>query len=106
MGTRDVVDFYDDMNFIRSVWFFKVNQYPGGLINIFQSLILCSWGHSTQRGYLFETDAPVVQRIIVRLILILGVLLQLKSNKGVIIAAFLHAKLEENEKDSQDTERI
>ena len=48
--------------------------------------------------YLFETYAPVFQRTTIPLVIIFEILLQLKSNQGDIAAAFLHAKLEENEK--------
>ena len=46
----------------------------------------------------FETYTSSVQWTTVRLMLIVKVLLQLKSNQGDIAAAFLHSKLEENEK--------
>ena len=48
--------------------------------------------------YFFETYAPVFQWTTVSLVIIIEVLLQLKSNKGDITAAFIHTKLEENEK--------
>ena len=44
--------------------------------------------------YLFDTYAHVVQWTTIRLMLILEILLQLKSDKGDITAAFLHEKLE------------
>ena len=46
----------------------------------------------------FETYAPVVQWTTVRLMLILEVLLGIKSKKGNVTAAFLHANLGEDEK--------
>ena len=46
----------------------------------------------------FETYAPVVQWMTVRLMLILEVLLGLKSKQGDVAADFLHASLGEEEK--------
>ena len=46
----------------------------------------------------FETYAPVVTWTTTFLMLILEILLQFKSKQGDITAAFIHAKLEENEK--------
>ena len=48
--------------------------------------------------YLFETYAHVVRCTNMFLMLILEILLKLKSNQRDITAAFLHVKLEENEK--------
>ena len=48
--------------------------------------------------YFFEAYAPVVQWTSVSLILIIEVLLKLNSKQGDTTSAFLHAKLEENEK--------
>ena len=98
MGAWDVVYCKDDMNIIRSTWDFKLKRYPGRLIKNFKDRF-CARGYMQLKVIdLFETYAPVVQWTTVCLILILEILLQLKSNQGDITAAFLHEKLEENEK--------
>ena len=82
------------MNVIILTCDFKLNRYPDGLIKKFKS-IFCARGDMQLEGiYLFETYAPVFQWTTISLIQILEIILQLKSNKGDIIATFLHAKIE------------
>ena len=52
---------------------------------------------------LFGAYAPVIQWTTVRVLLILEVLLNLKSNQGNIITDFLHAELEEYDNVFVDT---
>ena len=93
-----VIDCEDDMNVIISTWAFKVKWYPDGLIKKFKA-ILCARGYMQLGGmYFFKTYASFVQCTTITFMLILEVLLQLKPNQGDITAAFLHSKLEENEK--------
>ena len=47
--------------------------------------------------YFFDTYAPVVKCTTVSFMLIIEIILQLKSNQCDNTAAFLHAKLEQNE---------
>ena len=75
-----------------------LKRYPDGVVKKFKARF-CARGDQQLEGVdFFETYAPVVQWTTVRLMLILEVLLPLKSKQGDIIAAFLHADLEENEK--------
>ena len=98
MGAWEVVDREEDMNVIGSIWAFKLKRYPDGVVKKFKARF-CARGDQQLEGVdFFETYAPVVQWTTVRLILILEVLLQLKSKQGDVIAAFLHADLEKNEK--------
>ena len=86
------------MDVIRSIWDFKLNQYPDGIIRSFKS-IFCARGNMQIEGiYFFETYAPVVQWTTIHLMIFLEILLQFKSKQGDITAAFLHTKLEEKDK--------
>ena len=61
MGSWDLVDCEDDMNVIRSTWYFKLKQYPDGLIKKLKDR-LCAHGNMHIEGkYFFETYAHVVQ---------------------------------------------
>ena len=98
MGALDVVDLEYDNNVIISTQAFKLKQYPDGIIKKVKD-ILCARGDMQLEGiYFFETYAPVVQCTTIRLMLIIEAILKLKSNKCDITAAFIHAKIEENEK--------
>ena len=86
------------MNVIDSIWAFKLKRFADGMVKKFKSR-LCAHGDQQLEGVdYFETYALVVQWILVRLILILEILLQLKSEQGNVTAAFLHAKFEPDEK--------
>ena len=98
MDAWDVVDQTDEMNVIDSILAFKLKRYPDGLVKKFKARF-CARGDQQLEGVdFFETYAPVVQWITVRLLLILEMLLNLKSKQGDVTAAFLHADLDENEK--------
>ena len=85
------------MNVIQSTWAFKCKRFPDGLIKKFKARF-CARGDQQIEGVdFFETYAPVVQWTTIRLMLILEVLLGLKSKQGDVTAAFLHAKLPEDE---------
>ena len=98
MDAWDIVDETPDMNVIDSTWAFKIKRFPDGLIKKFKARF-CARGDQQIEGVdFFETYAPVVQWTTVRLMLILEVLLALVSKQGDVTAAFLHAKLGEDEK--------
>ena len=97
MGAWEVVKRTVDMNVIQSTWAFKCKRFPDGLIKKFKARF-CARGDQQIEGVdFFETYAPVVQWTTIRLMLILEVLLGLKSKQGDVTAAFLHAKLPEDE---------
>ena len=97
MGAWDVVDQTDDMNVIDSTWAFKLKRYPDGRIKKFKARF-CARGDQQIEGVdFFETYAPVVQWITIRLMLILEILLGMKSKQGDVTAAFLHADIDEGE---------
>ena len=98
MDAWEVVERTAEMNVLPSTWAFKCKRYPDGLIKKFKARF-CARGDRQIEGVdFFETYAPVVQWTTVRLMLILEVLLELKSKQGDVTAAFLHAKLEDNER--------
>ena len=86
------------MNVIQSTWAFKLKRYPDGFVKKFKAPF-CAHGDQQLEGIdFFETYAPVVQWTTVRLMLILGVLLQLKSKQGDVTVAFLYTDLGPEEK--------
>ena len=98
MEAWEVVDREEGMNVIDSIWAFKLKRFPDGLIKKFKARF-CARGDQQLEGIdFFETYAPVVQWTTVRMMLILEILLNLKSKQGNVTAAFLHAKLGEDEK--------
>ncbi|KAL7524697.1 hypothetical protein ACHAXR_002241, partial [Thalassiosira sp. AJA248-18] len=98
MEAWDVVDRTSDMNVLPSTWAFKCKRFPDGMIKKFKARF-CARGDRQIEGVdYFETFAPVVQWVTIRLLLILECLLGLVSKQGDITCAFLHAHLEEDEK--------
>jgi hypothetical protein len=92
-----VVDRTDDMNMLPSTWAFKCKCFPDGLIKKFKAR-LCVRGDRQIEGIdYFETYAPVVMWVPIRLLLILECLLGLVSKQGNVTCAFLHAHLPKDE---------
>ena len=84
------------MNGIDSIWAFKLKQFPDGLIKKFKAR-LCARVDQQLKGIdIVEKYVPLVQCTNMRMMLILGILLKLKSKQGTITAAFLHADLNKN----------
>ena len=97
MDAWDVVERKVGMNVLSSTWAFKCKRYPDGLIKKFKARF-CARGDQQIHGVdYFETYAPVVQWVTIRLMLILECLLELKSKQGDVTCAFLHAHLDEDE---------
>ena len=106
MHAWEVVEQKSEMNVLKSTWAFKLKRYPDGLIKKFKARF-CARGDMQLEGInFFETYAPVVQWITVRLMLILEVLLGLKYKQGNVTAAFLHADLGKDEKVFMDMPRV
>ena len=96
MNAWEVFSREDDMNVLPSMWAFKFKLYPDGLVKKFKARF-CARGDKKIKGVdYFETYAPVVQWIKVRLMLILECLLSLVSKQGDLTCVFLHAELEED----------
>ena len=82
-----------DHHVIASAWAFKCKCYPDGLIKKFNASF-CGRGDQQLEGIdFFETYAPFIQWIAIRLMFILEILLGLKSKQGDVTCAFLHADL-------------
>ena len=82
------------MNVVSSVWAFKRKRYPDGAIRKLKARI-CARGFEQIEGVdYFETFAPVVQWMTVRLVLIMTILLNLENKQIDYTAAFLQAPLD------------
>jgi hypothetical protein len=89
-----VVDRESWMNVVSSVWAFKRKRYPDGSIRKLKARI-CARGFEQVEGVdYFETFAPVVQWMTVRLILIMTILLNLENKQIDYTAAFMQAPLD------------
>jgi len=89
-----IVDKKKWMNVVSSVWAFKRKRYPDGSIRKLKARI-CARGFEQIEGVdYFETFAPVVQWMTVRLILIMTILLNLENKQIDYTAAFLQAPLD------------
>jgi hypothetical protein len=94
MNAFIVVDRKKWMNVVSSVWAFKRKRYPDGSIRKLKARI-CARGFEQIEGVdYFETFAPVVQWMTVRLILIMTILLNLENKQIDYTAAFLQAPLD------------
>ena len=68
------------------------------MIKKFKASFCARGDHQLQGIDFFETYAPVVQWTLVRMMLILEILINLKSKQGNVTAAFIHANLGPEEK--------
>ena len=82
------------MNVLQSTQAFKLTCFLDEIIKKFKACISSKEDQQIEDINLFESYTPVVQWTAIHLMLIFEVLLELKSK---IIAAFLHATLEEGE---------
>jgi hypothetical protein len=81
------------MNVLPSTWAFKIKRYPDGQVKKFKARF-CARGDRQKEGIdYFETRAPVVQWLTVRIVMILAIKIQLISVQCNITAAFIHAKV-------------
>jgi hypothetical protein len=89
-----VVDKEAWMKVVSSIWSFKRKRYPDGSIRKLKAQI-CARGFEQIEGVdYFETFAPVVQWMTVRLILIMTILLNLENKQIDYTAAFMQAPLD------------
>jgi hypothetical protein len=88
-----VIDTQSWMNVVSSVWAFKRKRYPDGSIRKLMARI-CARGFEQIEGInYFETFAPVVQWMTVRVILIMTILLNLDNKQIDYTAAFMQAPI-------------
>ena len=79
---------------ISGVWAFKRKQYPDGLVRKLKARY-CARGFEQQKGVdYFETFAPVVMWLTVRLLLIMSILMNLETKQIDYTAAFVHAPID------------
>jgi hypothetical protein len=89
-----IVDKKPWMNVVSSVWAFKRKRYPDGSIRKLKARI-CARGFEQIEGVdYFETFAPVVQWMTVRIVLIMTILLNLENKQIDYTAAFLQAPID------------
>jgi hypothetical protein len=89
-----VIDKQPWMNVVSSVWAFKRKRYPDGSIRKLKARI-CARGFEQIEGIdYFETFAPVVQWMTVRIILIMTILLNLENKQIDYTAAFMQAPID------------
>jgi hypothetical protein len=89
-----VIDKQPWMNVVSSVWAFKRKRYPDGSIRKLKARI-CARGFEQIEGVdYFETFAPVVQWMTVRIILIMTILLNLENKQIDYTAAFMQAPID------------
>lgn len=90
----DLVKRTPHMKVLSSVWAFKRKRYPDGSIRKLKARF-CARGFEQQEGVdYFETFAPVVMWITVRLLLIMSILMDLDTKQIDYTAAFVHAPID------------
>ena len=79
---------------ISGVWAFRRKRYPDGSIRKLKARY-CARGFEQQQGIdYFETFAPVVMWLTVRLLLIMSILMKLETKQIDYTAAFIHAPID------------
>ena len=79
---------------ISGVWAFKRKRYPDGTVRKLKARY-CARGFEQQQGIdYFETFAPVVMWLTVRLLLIMSILMNLETKQIDYTAAFVHAPID------------
>ena len=93
MGAWELVDKKPDMHVVPSTWAFKIKRYPTGLVRKLKARF-CVRGDLQKDGVdVFETYAPVVSWMTIRLLLILSVVLELETVQVDYTAAFCQAHM-------------
>ena len=91
------VDRTPEMNVLPSTWAFRCKRFPDGLIRKLKARF-CVRGDCQKEGVdFFDTYAPVVSWTTVRLLLIISIVLGLATKQVDYTAAFVQAKLSEDE---------
>jgi hypothetical protein len=94
MEAFTVVDRKSWMKVISSVWAFKRKRFPDGSIRKLKAR-LCARGFEQVEGRdYFETFAPVVQWLTVRLILVMTIIMGLENKQIDYAAAFVQAPID------------
>jgi hypothetical protein len=94
MKAFEIVDEKPWMNVVSSVWAFKRKGYPNGSIRKLKARICARGFEQIEGANYFETFAPVVQCMTVRIVLIMTILLNLENKQIDYTAAFLQAPID------------
>jgi hypothetical protein len=90
----EIVERTSNMKVLSGVWALKRKRYPDGLIRKLKARY-CARGFEQVEGVdYFETFAPVVMWLTVRLLLIMSILLNLETTQIDYTAAFVHAPID------------
>jgi hypothetical protein len=91
----DVVDREPWMNDLPSTWAFKCKRYPdGGSVRKLKSRFCCRGDKQIEGVDFFDTFAPIVNWMMVRLMLILSMILGLATKQVDYTAAFVQAPID------------
>jgi len=94
MNTFEVIDRQPWMKIISSVWALRIKRFPDGSVKKLKAR-LCARGYEQVHGQdYFETFAPVVQWLTVRLILVVTIILGLENKQIDYTAAFVQAPID------------
>jgi hypothetical protein len=89
----DVIKRESWMNFLPSTWAFKCKHFPDGSVCKLK-LRFCVRGDKQVEGVdFFDTFAPVINWMMVRLMLILSIVFGLSTHQVDYTAAFVHAPI-------------
>jgi hypothetical protein len=90
----EIVEKTSNMKVLSGVWALRRKRYPDGAIRKLKARY-CARGFEQVEGIdYFETFAPVVMWLTVRLLLIMSILLELETTQIDYTAAFVHAPID------------
>ena len=96
MDTWDIVERESWMNVLPGTWAFRIKRFPDGVVKKLKARF-CARGDRQIEGVdYFDTFAPVVSWTTVRLMLILSVILDLRTQQADYTAAFVHAPIDKD----------
>jgi hypothetical protein len=94
LNVFDIVEKTNNMKVLSGVWALRRKRYPDGAIRKLKARY-CARGFEQVEGVdYFETFAPVVMWLTVRLLLIMSILLELETTQIDYTAAFVHAPID------------
>ena len=95
LGSFKIISRPRGVNILQSIWDFKKKRYLDGSLKKYKA-IFCVRGDQQIEGVdVFETYASVVSWITVRLLLVISIILQLKTQQVDYIHIFCQDPLEE-----------
>ena len=84
----------EDMHVLAFTWIFKCKRFPNGLVRKLKGRLCVRGDLHIKRVDFFETYAPVIQWITIRLLLILSIHLNLSLMQVDYISALLHTSID------------